>query len=869
MFTDLWYRIRAVLRRTSVERELDDELRFHTERQIQKYVQAGFTPEEAARRVRLEFGGLDQVKEQCRDARGVGLWEEAGRNLRYACRTLVKRPGFAVVVILTLALGIGANSAVFSAINAILLRPLPFPEADQLMLLQQYEQKTANSATFVAPPRLEDWQRMNGTFQAITGYYPDDISEVSGELPERIACAWVAPRFFQVWGVVPALGRVFTPEEQRFGGPRVVVVSERFWKRRFGSDPNIFGRALRIGQQSYPIAGVMPASFLFPLREVDVWSPIPIDAPFAQNRRATWFTVVGRVKHGVTANEAQADLDRVQAQLGREYAATDAALGVRVHRLKDVIVGGIGRSLWLLFAAVSLLLLIACTNIAALLLARTADRQQEISIRYSLGASRASIVRQLFTEALVLAICGSVVGLLVAAGAFQIFHFLAGNLPRMTEVRLDWTLVAYSLVCAAGATLVFGLLPAVRNTSRQTSDSVAQRSRTTAPATHRLHWLLVGMQVALAVPLLFGAGLLLRSFDALGRVSPGFEFHRVLTFRITGNYGETADIKALSRRIDLTLESLRALPGIEAAATTLAAPGVPFEHQTEVRIVEGEATPNQKIMASTRVVSPGYFATMQIPLLAGEACPQEAATPSAVVNRRFAALYVPGVTPVGRHVEHSNPFLSAARIVGVVADAREEGLNREPPAIVYWCHSAPAPAPLFVVRTRTEPMALAETIRRKVHELEPRRSVYEVMPLEERLDDTFSENRLRTALLTSFAVTAVALAAVGLYGTLSYFVSMRRREIGVRMAMGARRGQIASSFLRQGFLVSLAGCIAGIWLAAALGRTMSGMLYGVSPLDVPTFAGVLLLTIVIAVLSSAWPALRAARVDPMRVLREE
>jgi putative ABC transport system permease protein len=268
-------------------------------------------------------------------------------------------------------------------------------------------------------------------------------------------------------------------------------------------------------------------------------------------------------------------------------------------------------------------------------------------------------------------------------------------------------------------------------------------------------------------------------------------------------------------------------------------------------------------------VSPGYFATMQIPLLAGEACPQEAATSSAVVNRRFAALYVPGVTPVGRHVEHSNPFLSAARIVGVVADAREEGLNREPPAIVYWCHSAPAPAPLFVVRTRTEPMALAETIRRKVHELEPRRSVYEVMPLDERLDDTFSENRLRTALLTSFAVTAVALAAVGLYGTLSYFVSMRRREIGVRMAMGARRGQIASSFLRQGFLVSLAGCIAGIWLAAALGRTMSGMLYGVSPLDVPTFAGVLLLTIVSAVLSSAWPALRAARVDPMRVLREE
>ncbi|MCA1563904.1 MAG: FtsX-like permease family protein, partial [Acidobacteria bacterium] len=275
------------------------------------------------------------------------------------------------------------------------------------------------------------------------------------------------------------------------------------------------------------------------------------------------------------------------------------------------------------------------------------------------------------------------------------------------------------------------------------------------------------------------------------------------------------------------------------------------------------------IIASTRVVSGGYFATMQIPLLTGETCPQEATTSSAVVNRRFAALYVPGVTPVGRHVEHANPFLSAARIVGVVADAREEGLNREPPAIVYWCHSAPVPAPLFLVRTRTGPIAMADTIRRKIHELESRRSVYEVMALEERLDDTFAENRLRTALLTSFAATAVALAAVGLYGTLSYFVSIRRREIGVRMAMGAHRGQIASSFLRQGFLVSLAGCLAGLWLAAALGRTVSGMLYGVSPLDAPTFAGVLLLMIVTTVFASVWPAIRAAHVDPMRVLRDE
>ncbi len=792
-------------------------------------------------------------------------------TLRYASRTLLRRPGFAGVAILTLALGIGANSAVFSAIDAVLLRPLPFPDADQLMLLEQYEPATANPPTPVAPTRLEDWQRLNGTFQAVTGYYADDISETSGDLPERLACAWVAPRFLQVWGVAPLLGRGFTPEEERFGGARVVVISERLWKRRWGSDADILGRSLRVGRQSYPIVGVMPASFLFPLGEVDVWSPSPVDAPYAQNRQATWFTVVGRVKPGVTPGEVQADLDRVQAGLGRAYPATDAALGVRVRPLKDVIVGGTGRSLWLLFAAVSLLLLIACTNIAALLLARAADRRQEVSIRYALGASRASIVGQLLAEALLLAVLGSAAGLLVAAGALRVLHLLGGSLPRMAEIRLDWMLVAYSLSCAAGATLVFGLLPALRTAGRPSGESLARQSRTMAPATHRLQWLLVGVQVALAVPLLFCAGLLIRSFDALGRVAPGFESDRVLTFRITGNWGETSDIKALWRRMDLTLESLRGLPGIEAAATTLVAPGVPFERPTEVRIVGGDAASDRPIVASTRVVSAGYFATMQIPLLAGQACPAESSTPVALVNRRFAALYIPGSTPVGRHVEQvpANPFLSAARIIGVAADAREEGLHREPPAIVYWCHAAPVPAPLFLVRTRAEPMAMAETIRRRIREIEPRRSVYEVMPLEARLDGTFTENRLRTALLASFAAAAVALAAVGLYGTLSYLVTIRRREIGVRMAIGARRHDIASAFLRQAILVSLAGCSAGLLLAAATGRTVSGMLYGISPLDAPTFAGVLLLMIVTALVSSLWPAVRAASVDPMRVLREE
>ena len=869
MLSDAWYRLRAIVGRASVERELDDELRFHLDRQTEKYLKAGYPPEEAARLARLTLGGLDQMKEACRDARGVSLWESAGRNVRLAGRTLARRPGFALVVVLTLALGIGANSAVFTAIRTILLESLAFPDAHALMQLEQYEPRTAKPPSAVAPPRLEDWHRSNRTFQAITGYYPGDISETSGDVPERLAAAWVAPRFLQVWGVAPRLGRGFVPEEERFGGPRAVLVSERLWSRRFGPDTRLDGQTLRVGRETLPIVGVMPESFRFPLREVDIWRPSPIDAPYAQDRRSTWFTAVGRLRPGVTVAEARADLDRVQGQLARAHPATDAAIAVRLQPLKDVVVGDVGRSLWLLFAAVSVLLLIACTNIAALLLARTADRQQEIAVRYSLGASRASIVGQLLTESLVLAVAGSVVGLGVAAAALRAFALLGDGLPRVAELRLDWTLVAYSLGCAVGATLLFGLLPALRTAKRPTSDPLAARSRTVAPATQRLQWLLVGVQVALAVPLLFGAGLLLRSFDALGRVAPGFEPARILTFRISGDWGETTDMKALQRRIDGTLAALRALPGVEAAATAVQAPGVAFEQQTEYRVGGGETTANQRRIASTRVVSEGYFATMQIPLLAGTSCPAESPAPVAIVNSRFVALYAAGRPPMGRSIEQvpASPFLGAARIIGVVADAREEGLQKAAPPIVYWCHAAPVPTPLFVVRTRTEPAAMAGTIRRTLGELEPRRSVYDLAPLTERLQESFAENRLRTVLLTFFAATAVALAALGLYGTLSYFVHMRRREIGVRMALGARQRDVAASFVRQGLEVSMVGCAAGLSLAALLGRTLAGMLYGVSPLDLVTFSGVLLLVLVAAVLSSAWPALRASRIDPMHVLR--
>lgn len=872
MLSDLRYRLRALFRRSTVEQELDEELRFHVERQRDKYISGGMAPNEATRRVRLDFGTTDSIKDQCRDAWGIRALDEIHRNVRYAIRTFAKRPGFTTVAVLTLGLGIGANGAVFSALNAIVLRPLPFPDAQQLLTIDQYD-SSANRPfwrTFVAPPRLEDWQRMNGSFQAITGYYLDDLTETSGEFPERISRAWVAPRFFEVCGVAPAFGRIFTPDEERFGGPAAAIVSERFWNRRFGDD-RTRQHALHMGNRSVPIVGVMPQSFTFPHGDVDVWSPSPPDAPYAQNRAATWFKAIGRLRPGFTADQAASDLNRLQASLGQQYPATDAKLAVRVESLKTASVGEITKSLWMLFGAVSLLLLVACTNIASLLLARNAERQHEIAIRYSLGGSRGSVVRQLLTETLVLASIGSALGIAIAVASFGAFRTLGSGLPRMTEIRPDWALVVYCFTCAVGSSTLFGLVPALRTARSVVHDGNSNR-RTSTATTNRLQWSLVGVQVALSVTLLFGAGLLIRSFDRLGRVPLGFDPSQVMTFRITGNWGETADMVALKRRVLATLEVLRATPGVASAATSMAVPGVPFQFDTELRIAEAPADDGTRITARDRIVSSGYFDALHIPVIAGTQCTDNDPAPAAVVNRAFEGLYLRGRTAIGSHVQEitSGPFAASGTIIGVVGDAREQGLNDPPAPTIYWCNHAPNPTPLFLVRSHSDnPAGIAAIIRRRVHEVEPGRAVYELMPLDQRLDDTLAENRLRTILLTSFALTAMSLAAVGLYGTLSYVVCIRRREIGLRMAMGALRGATVMLFLKQGILVTIAGCAVGVWLSAALGRGLSGMLYGVTPLDLSTFAAVLAVMIAIGALASVWPALRAARVDPVKALRED
>lgn len=850
-----------------VHEDIDRELAFHLAERADQLRAEGLSHEEAIRRARLQFGNVNVQAERIRDV-DVALWADSLlRNIRYAVRTLTRTPGFTAAVVLTLALGIGANTAVFSAIDAVLLQPLPFPDGDRLMRLSQTQDGTAE--TNIAPVRLEDWNRLTSTFEAITGYYMEDVSETSGDLPEKVRRAFVAPRFLEVWRVAPARGRGFAPDEHEAGGPSAVVISDRYWRRRLGADPNVLGNSVRIGSTSFPIIGVMPASFLFPDREVDLWFPVKLSERLAQIRFATWYAGVGRLKPGVTLEQARANVTAVQAQLGAQYPETDRTIGVDVTPLKETTVGGVRPSLWLVFGAVSVLLLITCTNIAALLLSRAAERQRTISVRLSLGATRVSVAAQMMIETGVLALAGSAVGLLVALGASAAFRSVAVDLPRMEEIALDGRILLYTLAMAVTVTFLCGLLPAIRTARGGLAGVSNEAGRAQVSTRQSLQWLLVGTQVALSVTLLAGAGLFVRSFQELWRLDPGFEPRRVLTFRVSGDYAETADYGRLVQRVDGTLEALRALPGVDAAATTLFLPGVPAEYEVTFELVEARDAGEERMVAEARFVSPEYFGTMRIPLVDGEPCRRQPleATRDVMVNRAFATRYLSGwSSAVGLNVRGITP---PGRIVGVVGDARERGLDRDPGPIVYTCFSAPNPMLHFLVRTRGEPLAVAQAVRLKIKELEPLRAVYDMAPLEERIGDAFAQYRLRMMLLGLFAITALSLACVGLYGTLSYVVNLRRREVGLRLALGAQRRDIIQQFLLQGLRVAGFACVCGLVLSMAFSRMLSSMLYGVSPSDPVTLASVIAIVLIVAALAALIPATRAALVEPMRVLREQ
>jgi putative ABC transport system permease protein len=855
-------RISNAFRSRRVQHDIDRELSFHLAERTDHLREQGVAPEEARRRARVQFGNPIVQRERTLDidiTRGV---DTVSRNIRYAVRSLLRTPGFTAIVMLTLALGIGANSAVFSAMNAVLLRPLPFPDAERLMRLSQTTE--LRGQTDVAAVRLVDWNRLSSTFEAITGYVIEDVSDTIGDQPERVQRARVTPRFLQVWGIAPALGRTFTDAEHLLGGPSAVLISDRYWRRRFSADPKVLEKSVRMGERPYSIVGVLPPSFEFPERDVDWWVPEFVNAPWMA-REYSAFVGLGRLKPGITLEQARADLALVQTQLAEQHPKTDRDIRPLIAPLKEAVVANARGSLWLVFGSVSVLLLIACTNIAALLLSRATRRRHEIAVRYSLGASRAAVAGQVLTEGAVLALAGAVAGVLVAVAASSWLATLAPDIPRLEDARIDARVLLYTMGTAVLAAMLCTLAPAVR--SMRGSLITSGATRTHVSTRHSLQWLLVGVQVALSVTLLTGAGLLVRSFDKLSRVDPGFDPTRVLTFRVSASFGEERDYNRTVQRINRTIDALTALPGVEAVATTTQLPGIPGQFETEFTLVEGRAATEPRMFAESRIVSVRYFDALDIPLLAGERCRPtlDGGVTEVLINKSFADRYLPGRSAIGLHFAGGSP----GRIVGLVQDARERGTDRSPVPTVYSCFSAPTPFPWFLVRTTADPMTIVNAVRAKSFELEPLRSVFDIAALDERIDEAYAQNRLRTLVLVLFAATALSLAALGVYGTLSYLVGLRRREIALRLALGALRTSVVQQLIGTSVrIVGIASAV-GVALALIVTQGLTTMLYGVTPTDPVTLAGVVVMVVTVAGVAAVVPAARAAFVQPMRALRED
>ncbi len=868
----LWWR--ALFQRERMERELDTELRFHLEREIEENLQRGMSPAQARDAALSSFGGLERIKEQCREVRGVGIIETFLQDLRYGGRMLVKHRGFTLVALLTLSLGIGVNTAIFSVVNAVLLRPLPYRDPNQIVYL--WERLPQGGQGSVSVPNLRDWQAQNDVFEHIAAYDQSNFSLMGSELPERAAGAAVTANFFDVLGVAPKQGRAFAEGEDTAGRNRVVVLSDQLWQRNFGSDPQIVNREVLIGGENYTVVGVMPPGFQFPSRTTELWVPLVFTDRQASNRGSHAFSAVGRMKPGVTLEQAQEQMSVIGKRLEQQYPTEQANRGVIVGRLQEEIVRSVRPALLILLGAVGFVLLIACTNVANLLLARAAARRREIAIRTALGAGRARLVRQFLTESLLLSILGGLLGLLVAQWAIRgLVSMTAGVLPRAGEVGLDIRVLGFTLLLSLLTGLIFGLAPALQTSKADVQDTLKDGG--TSGSSPRANWLrstLAVAQIASAIVLLVGAGLLVKSFVRLQQVESGLKPENVLTMRITlpeAKYGTAEPATAFYTQV---LERISALPGVQAAGAINLLPVQRSGTNGSVQIVGDPPDPSgQGPLVELRTATPDYFRALGIPLVKGRFFEPAAREklPVAIVNQTFARVILKDQDPLTKQIQNDDtPIL----IVGVVADVKQAGLTTPPRPEMFLPYNSPlwpgmTQSMSLVVRASSDPATLTAAIRREVLAVDPAQPVYNVLTMGQVLDESISRQRLNMTLLSIFAALALLLSTIGIYSVMSYLVTQHTREIGIRMALGARPKDVLKLVMGQGLMLTLIGVGFGVAGALVLTRLMESLLFGVRSTDLLTFVGVSLLLMCVALLACYIPARRAMRVDPMIALRYE
>ena len=866
------FRLRTLFRRPAAENELDDELRFHLERQIAKYVSSGMREEEATRRARLEFGGIDQVKDECREARGISFLETLVQDLRYGARTLLRAPAFTACAVLTLALGIGANTAIFSVVNSVLLNPLPYPNPQELLAARQNDSR----------PNLKDIQRQTSSFAASGGVNIEPMDFTGNGEPVRIHAAYVDAGLLQTLGVQPMLGRWISDDEDVKGGPGNVVVSYPFWRDFLGSDVHILGKGIRLSGNSYTVIGVMPSDFHLPKEPADVfvslWVAYPEAAPF---RGVHFMHTYWRLKPGVTLAQAQGDIAQVDRRLAEQFPDTEKARGTILIPLHDWLVGNIRPALLILFGAVGLVLLIACANFAMLLMARAVARQRELMIRASLGARNSRLIRQRLTESTLLSLVGGAVGLLVAKlGTMFLIALKPAALHHFHTIPMDARVFAFVFAISLLTGLLFGLLPAWSASRGDVAEALRENQRVTGIGRSRsfLRSFLITAEVALALILLAGAGLLIKGFLRLRSVNPGFNPANVMTMYLQLPATRYPEIPSQTNfRRDL-LARINALPGVETAMISdIPLSGNFVDHRV---VIDGRPTPavGTEPEVQTLAVMGDYFRLMQIPIRAGRdfvATDREGQPLVAVVNQAFVSQYLPGQNPIGTRIDwtRTGERHKWMTIIGVAADVKQSGLNQPVDPAIYSLFSQSDEQwrrwMTLVIKSRSPIAELVEDVKKQVWSLDSQIPISDIQSIDDLTAVSVAQQRFNMLLLGIFAALALALAGVGIYGMMAYRVNQRTHEIGVYVALGAQRRDVLRLVMKEGVMLALLGIVLGLAGAIALTRVMVSLLFDVKPTDPPTLIGVALLLGAVALLACYIPARRALGIHPMAALRCE
>ena len=870
-------RLAGLFRKDRRDRDMQQEFESHLQMHVDDNIRAGMAPDQARREALLKFGGMEATREAVRET-SRSLWlETSWQDVRYALRGLRMNPGFAATAILSLALGIGASVAIFTVADNLLLRPLPYPGASQLVMVWESNLRTNFTHNVVSPGNYFDWKKQNAVFEDIGGFVDFHVVFGDGKRSEEVDVQAVSGEVLPLLRVQPVRGRLFTREEDA-ADAHVALISYRLWQNWFAGDDAVIGRQVQVNSRPFTVIGVLPRDFYFHSRSVDVWLTLGLNpGPDLRKNQGRWMWTIARLKPGVSLQQAQTEMTGIGRRLEVAYPDFDKNWGINVEPLRDSLVGQVKPSLLALLGAVTLLLAVACANVANLLLARYTSRRREMAVRGALGAARPRLIRQLLTESLVLGLLGGALGIVLAQLAVNGLVALAPkDLTRSIQVTFDARIVVLAIALSVLTSVIFGLAPALLVAGGSLNRALHEDSRQSTRGGGRLRGWLVAAEVACSVILLAGAGLLFRTVTSLQSAAPGLDPANVLTFRVTlpsAHYSEP------QKRVDFftrAAEQMAQLPGVRSASAVSYLPFNGMAAGTRVDIGGRPLPkPGEELIATIRTVLPGYFRTVGIPMRRGRdftAADDVIAAPHRfIVNEAFVQKYLPDEEPMSKQISpwmnRENPL---GEIIGVVGDVKEGALDQEPTPTVYYVHSHLAYGEMvFVLRAEQDPLTLAGPARKIIQGLDRELPISQVRPMSAVLRETYSRQQFSAELLAGFSLAAVLLAAIGIYGVLAYSVTQRTREIGVRVALGAEPGSIARMVVAGGARLVFAGAAAGLLGALALSGLVKNLLFGVGPRDPLTFLLAPAVLVLVALAAAYIPARRAARVSPMEALRAE